>query len=133
MHAVRESLVLSLLGGLLVLSVSAIVHNQTFGLGFCFALGWSCLNILLIKSLTDRAVLFEKSKRLKLLGLLFLKLPVLYGLAVAGLALEWATPGVFALGFSTPLVLLLIVTVRKTRREVPSRGAACPTVAGEEI
>ena len=133
MRAVRESLVLSLLSGLLVLSASAVVHYQAFGLGFCFAIGWSCLNILLIKSLTDRAVLFEKSERLKLLGLLFLKLPVLYGLAIAGLALGWATPGAFALGFSTPLALLLIVTVRKTRREIPSREPSCATTAGEEM
>jgi hypothetical protein len=88
------------------------------------------MNILLINSLTGRAILFDKSERLKLLGLLFLKLPVLYGLAVAGLALRWATPGAFALGFSTPLVVLLTVTVLRARREMLSHATG-KALAGE--
>jgi len=132
MRSVKESLVLSFLVGVMVLTLSGFVGDGRFGRGFSFGLAWSGLNILVIRGLTDSNVLLRKTGKLRLIALLALKLPLLYGVAVAGLALRWVSPGQFALGFSTPVAILLVVVLLRARREALSSGQGWSLLARKE-
>lgn len=86
---IQQSIKLTLISALLISGLISIYMGLFEGFGIILGASWGCLNLVLIQN-TLNSLLADKSKNpLKIIALLGLKFPVLYGLGYLLLASEY--------------------------------------------